>query len=80
VYCFKIDLRSLSFLGMLKQVQHDNVEGISYIELFEIAEKELQDTSCRGSGGVPQLLKSPKIGGYRGLIESISAVSSRLME
>ncbi len=37
--------------------------------------KEVQDTSCRGSGGVPQLKKSPKIGGYRGLIESISAFS-----
>ncbi len=43
--------------------------------LFETAEKEVQDTSCRGSGGVPQLYKSPKIGGYRGLIESISAIS-----
>jgi hypothetical protein len=43
--------------------------------LFETAEKEVQDTSCRGSGGVPQLKKSPKIGGYRGLIESISAIS-----
>ena len=42
------------------------------------AEKEVQDTSCRGSGGVPQIYKSPKIGGYRGLIESISAVSFRV--
>jgi hypothetical protein len=33
------------------------------------------DTSCGGSGGAPQIQKSPKIGGYRGLIESISAVS-----
>ena len=40
----------------------------------ETAEKEVQDTSCRGSGGVPQLLKSPKIGGYRGLIVIISVV------
>jgi len=39
------------------------------------AEKEMQDTSCRRCGGVPQLLKSPKIGGYRGLIEGISAAS-----
>jgi hypothetical protein len=36
----------------------------------------VQDTSCRGLGGVPQLKKFPKIGGYRGLIESISAVSN----
>jgi len=41
----------------------------------ETAEKEVQDTFCRGSGGVPQLQKSPKTGGYRGLIESISAIS-----
>jgi hypothetical protein len=41
----------------------------------EAAEKELHDTSCRGTGGVSQLLKSPKIGGYRRLIKSISAVS-----
>jgi hypothetical protein len=44
----------------------------SYI-LTGTAAKEMQDTSCRGSGGVPQLQRSPKIGGYRGLIESISA-------
>jgi hypothetical protein len=43
--------------------------------LLETAEKEVQDTSCRGSGGVPQLQKSPKIGGYRGLIKAISAFS-----
>jgi len=42
---------------------------------METTEKEVQGTSCRGSGGVPQLLKSPKLGGYRGLIENISAVS-----
>jgi hypothetical protein len=40
---------------------------------LETAEKEVQDTSCWGSGGVPQLKKSPKIGGYRGLIKTISA-------
>ena len=27
--------------------------------LFETVEKEVQDTSCRGSGGVPQLKKPP---------------------
>ena len=41
----------------------------------ETAEKVVQDTSCRGSGGVPQLQKPPKIGGYMELIETISAVS-----
>jgi len=30
---------------------------------------------ARGSGGVPQLLKSPKTGGYRGFIKTTSAVS-----
>jgi len=35
----------------------------------------VQDTSCRDSGGGPHLKKSPKIGGYRGLIETISASS-----
>ena len=34
--------------------------------LSETAEKEAQDTSCRGSGGVPQHQKSPKIGGLGG--------------
>jgi len=41
----------------------------------ETAEKEVQDTSCRGSGGAPQLKNSPKAGGYRGLIKTISAFS-----
>ena len=41
---------------------------------LETAKKELQDISCRESGGVPQLLQSPKIGGYGGLIETISAI------
>jgi hypothetical protein len=41
----------------------------------ETAEKDVQDTSCWGSGGVPQLQKSPKTGGYRGLIKTISAFS-----
>ena len=52
--------------------QRDSRAGISK---KETTEKEVQDTSCRGSGGIPQLWKSPKIGGYRGLIETISAVS-----
>ena len=44
-------------------------------EYYETAEKEAQDTSCRGSGGVPQLQKYPKTGAYRGLVKTISAVS-----
>ena len=53
---------------ILKQVQRDKVEKISYkgnwsdvcyVNLdtnnLETDEKEVQDTSCRGSGGVPQL-------------------------
>ena len=43
--------------------------------LSETADKELQDSTCRGSGGVPQLKKSPKTGGFRGLMETITAVS-----
>ena len=37
----------------------------------ETAEKEVQDTSCRGSGGVPQFKKIPQDWGIRGLIETI---------
>jgi hypothetical protein len=37
--------------------------------------REVQDTSCRGSGGVPQPLKSPKTGGFRGLTNNASALS-----
>jgi hypothetical protein len=40
---------------------------------LETAEKDVQDTSCRGSGGVPQLNKIPKIGEFGG--ETISAGS-----
>jgi hypothetical protein len=28
--------------------------------------KEVQETSCQGFGGVPQILNSPKTGGQRG--------------
>jgi len=38
------------------------------------AEKEVQETSCRGSGGIPQIKKVPQDWGIRGLIENISAV------
>jgi len=43
--------------------------------LIETAVKEVQDTSCRGSGGVPQFFKVPQDWGIRGLIETISAIS-----
>ncbi len=33
------------------------------VHLIETAEKEVQDNSCRESGGAPQLEKSPTIGG-----------------
>jgi len=33
---------------------------------MEIPEKEVQDTSCRGSGISPSFDKSPKIGGLGG--------------
>jgi hypothetical protein len=42
---------------------------------LETAEKEEQDTSCWGSGGVPQLKKVPQDWGIRGLIKTISAFS-----
>ena len=54
-----------------KPATHDSI----FIQYIETAEKEVQDTSCRESGGVPQLKISPKTGGYRGLIETISVVS-----
>jgi hypothetical protein len=41
----------------------------------ETVETEVQDTSCRGSVGVPQIKNSPKTGGYRGLIKAISTFS-----
>ena len=41
-----------------------NIQHINIIET-ETVEKEVQDTSCRWSGGVPQF------GGYRGLIKAI---------
>jgi len=56
----------------------DSIEASAPLPLranIETAEKEVQDISCRGSGGVPQLQKSPKIGGFRGLIKTIAAFS-----
>jgi hypothetical protein len=46
--------------------------------LKETAEKEVQDTSCRGSGRHPQFKKIPQSWGIRGLIETISAFSKSL--
>jgi hypothetical protein len=43
---------------------------------METAEKEVPDTSGRGFGGVPQSHKSPMIGGFRGLNETISVFSN----
>ena len=43
--------------------------------LTEAAEKEVQDTSCRGSGGVLQFNKVPQDWGIRGLMENVAAVS-----
>ena len=45
------------------------------VQLKETAEKEVQDTSCRWCGGVPQLKKVPQDWGIRGLIETIATVS-----
>jgi hypothetical protein len=42
---------------------------------IETDEKEVQDSSCRGSWNVHQPNKSPKIVGYRKLIMTISAFS-----
>jgi hypothetical protein len=33
----------------------------------------MQDTSCRGSGGIPQLQLLPQDWGIKGLIDTISA-------
>ena len=52
-------------LEIPKQVRNDR----------ETAEKEVQDTSCWGAGGIPQLIKSPKIEGFGELMETISTIS-----
>jgi hypothetical protein len=56
-------------------VKAEHIKNIQHINIIETetVEKEVQDTSCRWSGGVPQLPNSPKLGGYRGLIKAISA-------
>ena len=48
---------------------------IRIVAFTETAEKEVKDISCRGSGGIPQLYKSPKTGGLGGFIEIILTVS-----
>ncbi len=42
---------------------------------IETAEKRCRILPAGGLGVSPRFKKSPKIGGYRGLIETISAVS-----
>jgi hypothetical protein len=51
------------------------IASVDMVDLSETAEKGVQDSCCRVSGSFPQLQKSPKDWGYRGLTESISAVS-----
>jgi hypothetical protein len=46
--------------------------------MYETSEKEVQDTSCRGSGGAPPALKVPQELGFRGLIETISVIHASL--
>jgi hypothetical protein len=36
------------------------------ISVNKTVEKEMQDTSCRESGGVPSFNKSPNLGGFGG--------------
>jgi len=47
----------------------------SHANILENAEKEVQDTSCRGGLGVSPIFRSAQDWGIRGLIEIISAVS-----
>jgi hypothetical protein len=49
--------------------------ALALVIYSENAEKEVQDTSCRESGGVPQLKKAPQDWMIRGLIVTIPAVS-----
>ena len=44
----------------------------------ETAEKEVQYLPAGGLGVSPSYKKSPKIGGYRGFLETISAVSKNI--
>ena len=44
---------------------------VGQASLAKIAEKEVQDTSCRGSAGCPPTLKVPQDWGIRGLIKTI---------
>lgn len=49
--------------------------GVNTPRSYETAEKEVQDTSCLGSGVFPRLKKFPKIGGLGGCLRLFSAVS-----
>jgi hypothetical protein len=42
---------------------------------YRLLKKESRGLSGGGTGGVPQIQKSPKIGGFRGLKGTISAFS-----
>jgi hypothetical protein len=45
--------------------------------------EEVQDSSCRGFGGVPQISYSPKSGGHRGLKRSsgcLLQIAERMVE
>jgi len=55
----------------LKDFRH----SLSLLNDCETAEREVQDTCCRGSGGAPRIKKIPQDWGIRGLIVAISEVS-----
>jgi len=40
---------------------------VNLTKLKRVLHKEVRETSRRGSGGVPQIQKPPKNGGFRGL-------------
>jgi hypothetical protein len=53
------------------KVKGDITGGNKFVYSIETAEKAVQDTSCRGSGGAPPDMKVPQDWGIRGLIETI---------
>jgi hypothetical protein len=55
-------------------------QGFDHFNRVRPLKKRCRILPAGGSGGVPQLQNSPKIGGYRGLIETIAAVSYHLPE
>ena len=56
-----------SSLGREIQGAEKKVSFCRRTVVWGCSQKEVQDSSCQGSGGVPQFLNYPKIGGYRGL-------------